>query len=171
MRGTGSNLEVQFAHRRITPAHAGNRIRGSGARWRKRDHPRTCGEQYGDGRKDLAAEGSPPHMRGTACARLAVRIKNRITPAHAGNSCQRNRLRGESWDHPRTCGEQTKIDTAYHGIKGSPPHMRGTEKKGTEMALGNRITPAHAGNRPPDRSPAALSGDHPRTCGEQKESR
>ena len=50
---------------------------------------------------------------------------------------------------------------------GSPPLMRGTGKTFYIFVQFGRITPAHAGNRPPWVSPYHLSKDHPRSCGEQ----
>ena len=46
--------------------------------------------------------------------------------------------------------------------------MRGTARfyKSCLDSLG--ITPAHAGNRVPERTHGAAAGDHPRTCGEQQ---
>ena len=72
-------------------------------------------------------------------------------------------------DHPRVCGEQIDQRLANKHIEGSPPRVRGTVIKDTDITAIARITPACAGNRcrcwpgsPPRR-------DHPRVCGEQKE--
>ena len=106
-------------------------------------------------------------MRGTESFPSPKAVKSRITPAHAGNSLCSPTRGPSSGDHPRTCGEQSLRKTKSCQITGSPPHMRGTGREGTEMALGNRITPAHAGNSLFASFLLSRIRDHPRTCGEQ----
>ena len=86
MRGTAACPTESEKVSGITPAHAGNRRRAeneSGDRW---DHPRSCGEQVSDRHFHIARLGSPPLMRGTEPKNIKINSKNRITPAHAGNS-------------------------------------------------------------------------------------
>ena len=79
MRGIPSTTGVATAHRRISPAHAGNTLLGPGLIPDPEDQPRTCGEydyyntdcqprtcgEYGDLRAWAERErGSAPHMRG-----------------------------------------------------------------------------------------------------------
>ena len=53
-------------------------------------------------------------------------MKDRITPAHAGNRGRKDYLRFPFWDHPRACGEQHTEGKQIHLLYGSPPRMRGT---------------------------------------------
>ena len=46
MRGTVDFFGFEFQEYKITPAHAGNRPRKNLDNCNKRDHPRTCGEQF-----------------------------------------------------------------------------------------------------------------------------
>ena len=50
--------------------------------------------------------------------------------------------------------------------QGSPPHMRGTQKRPDKISDAIRITPAHAGNTAYVCMDASGKKDHPRTCGE-----
>ena len=90
-----------------------------------------------------------------------------ITPAHAGKSSCFGCSVCCVWDHPRTCGEKGfRLFRQYFRL-GSPPHMRGKDSAAPALALGQGITPAHAGKSASLCSCAWLPGDHPRTCGEK----
>ena len=45
MRGKVTPCSWCYAHRGITPAHAGKRSTNPGVNWMRADHPRTCGEK------------------------------------------------------------------------------------------------------------------------------
>ena len=111
--------------------------------------------------------GSPPRVRGTAEELKGFDLRNRITPACAGNRhfplppihC------GE--DHPRVCGEQkSRLEKDLDGI-GSPPRVRGTVRRHPAHKTVYRITPACAGNRWSWWKYRRKCWDHPRVCGEQ----
>ena len=93
-----------------------------------------------------------------------------ITPAYAGKRHVCNAPCKGMGDHPRVCGEKKVCASARRGIVGSPPRMRGKDKKqaerdSTETKRGSpprmrgkvtgyfgvvmriRITPAYAGKR------------------------
>ena len=125
MRGKGNAHEARLFGLGITPAHAGKRQGRAGTGGHYRDHPRTCGEKQALGGAISGGVGSPPHMRGKAACTGRGVPGHRITPAHAGKSCQLQALRRLLRDHPRTCGE--KRHRAIHHARGvgSPPHMRG----------------------------------------------
>ena len=71
---------------RITPACAGNRRTGRGARLKQWDHPRLRGEQQSRDLSVPQGRGSPPLARGTAGKGTDVYDDVGITPACAGNS-------------------------------------------------------------------------------------
>ena len=94
-------------------------------KWKRRDHPRLCGEKTLFAHQDAG--------------------KRRITPAYAGKrSASCGRVEAVR-DHPRLCGEKDVDCKTIAGEAGSPPPMRG---KVLGCGIGNgkeRITPAYAG--------------------------
>ena len=52
--------------------------------------------------------GSPPHVRGKACATSRRACAAGITPACAGKSLSGHTSKSGMKDHPRMCGEKTK---------------------------------------------------------------
>ena len=106
-------------------------------------------------------------MRGTENCREARKVREGITPAHAGNRKYIRRMNTADRDHPRTCGEQSARKTEWNFSRGSPPHMRGTVYYEPREDLYHGITPAHAGNSLFFHSSSVPLQDHPRTCGEQ----
>ena len=87
MRGTHAAEVVRKSDDGITPAHAGNTPIDINARTWRKDHPRTCGEHIAGTVYVAVFAGSPPHMRGTHISRRNSPRVQRITPAHAGNTC------------------------------------------------------------------------------------
>ena len=151
---------------RISPAHAGNTVRGEVARDHFPDQPRTCGEYSAWSRITPFESGSAPHMRGIRVI-VAQRISAvRISPAHAGNTRAQLAAADAQQDQPRTCGEYRQAAGDMHGQAGSAPHMRGIPAPNRRMPFRLRISPAHAGNTPSSRSPIGWLQDQPRTCGE-----
>ena len=90
-----------------------------------------------------------------------------ITPADAGNRRLSLSSLASLADHPRGCGEQTRMQQPSQEQTGSPPRMRGTEHCIMLCVSVFRITPADAGNRRSCCDMPALNQDHPRGCGEQ----
>ena len=66
------------------------------------------------------------------------------------------------------CGEKHPELSRPDAPLGSPPHVRGKERRQLTMAAGERITPACAGKRQVLGSQHTLSQDHPRMCGEKE---
>ena len=146
VRGTGEPGTDAEVVNRITPACAGNSLIGAGQAGQNGDHPRVCGEQGPIGSRGGSTTGSPPRVRGTACAGPGLALVWTITPACAGNRDPPFWLLVGSGDHPRVCGEQ---DAEGHGPGagvGSPPRVRGTANEVTTSTATTRITPACAGN-------------------------
>ena len=149
VRGTAGG---PHAHRRrggITPACAGNRRFLQLRDQIKEDHPRVCGEQVQPNRHTTAYEGSPPRVRGTGQHLIRDRVRQGITPACAGNSLCLALDWLAAGDHPRVCGEQLAAPLSCGSLGGSPPRVRGTGVKFSSFFGFLRITPACAGNRPP----------------------
>ena len=113
----------------ITPACAGKSCRRSRRRPSSRDHPRVCGEKVITSHTGKQSKGSPPRVRGKAICKRTKRTARRITPACAGKSCPFRPHCGLSWDHPRVCGEKTLRDSFSTLRLGSPPRVRGKDKR------------------------------------------
>ena len=123
----------------------GKATKGTAAGYTKRITPRLCGEkQILDG-SPHQIEGSPPPMRGK------VRVDDyrvrfyRITPAYAGKRSSQQSFKDLHQDHPRLCGEKSKVPKILIMPEGSPPPMRGKVSPSRIGATERRITPAYAG--------------------------
>ena len=71
-----------------------------------------------------------------------------------------------TWDHPRTCRENSCRAGNGKRNAGSPPHLRGKRKVSVMVGDKKRITPAPAGKTKGSQSFTSATRDHPRTCGE-----
>ena len=113
--------------------------------------------------------GSPPRVRGKAVQLAKWQRPAGITPACAGKrlSSIYSNLKGK--DHPRVCGEKSMHREPHKMKRGSPPRVRGKENKTNIDRTLAGITPACAGKRTTNRSGALKHWDHPRVCGEKKE--
>ena len=105
-------------------------------------------------------------MRGKLIEAKSFADGIRITPAHAGKTGMPANLHSQVTDHPRACGENMRVAMPPHGLKGSPPRMRGKLAQCAPETCENRITPAHAGKTTFAILPFTDSMDHPRACGE-----
>ena len=150
----------------ITPAHAGKTSVGSGRRFRRRDHPRACGENGAERVALYGCKGSPPRMRGKRHSVKKPDHIGGITPAHAGKTVLQALRKQAGVDHPRACGENESGMRATGKTKGSPPRMRGKHKKVCRPRLVGGITPAHAGKTRAFILCSPCLWDHPRACGE-----
>ena len=126
MRGTPAGPRSPRPRRRIIPAHAGNSSVWSVTELTRSDHPRACGELMIPPGLTCSSAGSSPRMRGTPDPVHHRTGKDRIIPAHAGNSITSIVLSLRRSDHPRACGELGLV--------------------GSDTIPGAGIIPAHAGN-------------------------
>ena len=69
--------------------------------------------------------------------------------------------------NPRVGGEKAATSAASKSNPGSPPHGRGKEDRLVNPRLCIGITPAWAGKRLSEKTPAAAPWDHPRVGGEK----
>ena len=130
---------------RITPAGAGKTKCKLSQRAFRKDHPRRCGENSILLKLHVAAEGSPPQVRGKLRARCRLHDINRITPAGAGKTLKQKRQYAVNEDHPRRCGENRLSQQLRYVYKGSPPQVRGKHPAKRIYQYPHRITPAGAG--------------------------
>ena len=147
MRGKVISMGFFNVTVRITPACAGKRRCLRFHPGKTQDHPHMCGEKPKVMNLVLVRPGSPPRMRGKACAGCDGLILGGITPAHAGKrSCRCSRW-PQPWDHPRICGEKRSPSPALCTPSGSPPRMRGKCVVHVFVPEKFGITPAHAGEK------------------------
>ena len=131
----------------ITPACAGKRRRSERAQFKRRDHPRVCGEKARTLIVQDEPQGSPPRVRGKAKKR------------HLGG--------WKKGDHPRVCGEKFTCFAHRSTLPGSPPRVRGKVLAAGLNDLVDGITPACAGKSLLPPSAPFPVRDHPRVCGEK----
>ena len=167
MRGKASpRLKIEPL-RGITPACAGKSRGTPFRRTSGRDHPRVCGEKSGFCQRSILHLGSPPRMRGKEQRMREARNSAGITPAYAGKSGEYMAGEDQYGDHPRVCGEKTRMTLILALQLGSPPRMRGKDTRAALRARVLRITPACAGKRLLQTSRKGRTRDHPRVCGEK----
>ena len=105
-------------------------------------------------------------MRGKLSPRARFACSHGITPAHAGKTAHAPARVRRGRDHPRACGENSRLSSCAHSVKGSPPRMRGKLVAAAAGPALMGITPAHAGKTRPLRRSSRGLRDHPRACGE-----
>ena len=147
MRGKVSHCGFTSPLAGITPAYAGKRLWKPPPVRAGRDHPRVCGEKMCCTAMACRRSGSPPRMRGKVAVGARKKSWLGITPAYAGKSGLEATISACVWDHPRVCGEKSPSPAPCTRATGSPPRMRGKDKRAVGMALPSRITPAYAGKR------------------------
>ena len=109
-------------------------------------------------------------MRGKATAGTVGNPAPGITPAYAGKRLPYPPRVGYMRDHPRVCGEKYIAVSLSHGVKGSPPHVRGKARPTPAAGMPPGITPACAGKRWRFGWIICRTQDHPRMCGEKSRS-
>ena len=105
VRGKLERLHEDCAITGITPAGAGKTRRCCAHRPKFQDHPRRCGENGLDRRRDPSGIGSPPQVRGKLALIANLPQIIGITPAGAGKTLGSGRSAVGIRDHPRRCGE------------------------------------------------------------------
>ena len=130
------------------------------------DHPRACGEHFGQNTAGWARAGSSPRLRGTLLGHGEACEGRGIIPALAGNTAPSCIAARSNWDHPRACGEH-RLNVAGAAVAmGSSPRLRGTRDGGRVEEHGCGIIPALAGNTSRRTLSRIARWDHPRACGE-----
>ena len=187
VRGKPASVSASAPAEGITPAGAGKTSGIKSNRPLPWDHPRRCGENFGERYEINCCIGSPPQVRGKLAAFLNSLPVIRITPAGAGKTYVEEIVDLDSEDHPRRCGENSepytvilsplRITPAGAGKtvqtslfrparRGSPPQVRGKPVCNSERNVNAGITPAGAGKTLHGGASSMRTRDHPRRCGE-----
>ena len=86
MRGALMETRHSVIEGRIIPADAGSTGRKEAGDRTMLDHPRGCGEHYGQLSQCWCLMGSSPRMRGARSPSLLIHLARRIIPADAGST-------------------------------------------------------------------------------------
>ena len=185
-RGKLDRRSGRPVNERLIPAHAGKtraRARGLGCWWA---HPRSCGENGLAATSCSRVLGSSPLTRGKLARTQTGTTLTRITPAHAGKTSIRRRLRRTSRAHPRSRGENLLPTRSIRTLGGSSPLTRGKRSRGTRMETHSGSSPLTRGKLARESLQRAFDGlipayagkttqrcwtfrhprAHPRSCGE-----
>ena len=109
-------------------------------------------------------------MRGKGQPNTRSSVTSGITPAYAGKSRKFSRPVWVTGDHPRLCGEKRFLLIKHMFVYGSPPPMRGKGGYISPPLSRVGITPAYAGKSITKLTESAMCQDHPRLCGEKRNS-
>ena len=124
------------------------------------------GEYFPDASSLKFVEGSPPLAWGIPSNAAFTAFPSGITPACAGNTGSSGNSAKIGRDHPRLRGEYDPAARVESIHAGSPPLARGIQVIKYGVQIGDRITPACAGNTKTKRSANTGRKDHPRLRGE-----
>ena len=125
-RGTRSDHGHGPGRSRLIPAHAGNTQAYGHHPRAPRAHPRSRGEHGFHFSAFLSFPGSSPLTRGTPHRGQKPSRRNRLIPAHAGNTMSAMAFWKASAAHPRSRGEHWETFILDEASGGSSPLTRGT---------------------------------------------
>ena len=132
----------------IIPALAGNTHCRVSCPATAPDHPRSRGEYAHWMVCPGRYRGSSPLSRGIPRSSAAIRSRDGIIPALAGNTCIATSTKSVIRDHPRSRGEYGGMYRFSMMLHGSSPLSRGIHPRDLPTSQGRRIIPALAGNTP-----------------------
>ena len=110
---------------RLIPAHAGKTYTQPERKHEDAAHPRSRGENPGASWVTFAPAGSSPLTRGKLCGLQIGHVPPRLIPAHAGKTPLRPGAVCLSAAHPRSRGENHRVENNHTARHGSSPLTRG----------------------------------------------
>ena len=144
-RGKRGLLGGGLLRRRLIPAHAGKTFARVPVGKTCAAHPRSRGENTVPSPSVPPEAGSSPLTRGKLGDLHPGRSVRRLIPAHAGKT----RLWSgatRTWPaHPRSRGENHRLDKPRLAQAGSSPLTRGKPRLSSPAPSPSRLIPAHAG--------------------------
>ena len=164
-RGKPVEAQLRVSDGGLIPAHAGKTRRTAGGCCAAGAHPRSRGENLGQGAPPARRQGSSPLTRGKPLRVRGTRDDQRLIPAHAGKTdardgyAARRRLipahagktvctaRGldRRGAHPRSRGENRRSHPCRIRASGSSPLTRGKLRNTCNGPTRVGLIPAHAG--------------------------
>ena len=165
-RGTRRRRHHRLHRPGLIPAHAGNTLPDSIARWWSRAHPHSHREHTKTDTTHPLRPGSSPLARGTRSPAAPLHRNARLIPARAGNTSCSICVEAATTAHPRSRGEHSGAITSPSAMVGSSPLARGTRAAEERQRIRFRLIPARAGNTFHASQNEILSAAHPRSRGE-----
>ena len=151
---------------RLIPARAGKTVAGVYLMYRRRAHPRACGENRFNTDALLRDDGSSPRVRGKRGSGRDADRGAGLIPARAGKTATAQSAPCPSGAHPRACGENPLEDLPKVAAVGSSPRVRGKRSRDVWAVVRTGLIPARAGKTCRSGWPRRASSAHPRACGE-----
>ena len=155
----------------LIPAHAGKTRASLVSAWAGAAHPRSRGENTEATRGAALKRGSSPLTRGKRGLHGARPARSGLIPAHAGKTRVSQPSGSGGGAHPRSRGENAGGRVFGQGDGGSSPLTRGKLVPRALAANEGRLIPAHAGKTPQSSRAARPFAAHPRSRGENTQSR
>ena len=152
--------------RRLIPARAGKTVRMRQMTVADSAHPRAGGENRIIAATVARSAGSSPRGRGKPLSVCPCRAYQRLIPARAGKTSERDAVHKLSAAHPRAGGENAEPKRDPLGVAGSSPRGRGKPRKRGAGQDGRRLIPARAGKTHAGRGWHDYRQAHPRAGGE-----
>ena len=146
MRGAHHLQDGDPPRTRIIPADAGSTSPKILQEQLIGDHPRGCGEHATTTGQKTLTMGSSPRMRGALDVMAYAEFFQRIIPADAGSTLSPRSSAILLGDHPRGCGEHSRLTCPSCHAPGSSPRMREAPKLHGLLRRHVRIIPADAGS-------------------------
>ena len=165
-RGKRGYRADRGAHPRLIPAHAGKTAAMSSLRQNSGAHPRSRGENAVVGGEGNQADGSSPLTRGKHRRPSGPSKRVRLIPAHAGKTSAASERTSRARAHPRSRGENNRIELMGIPMRCSSPLTRGQRRGLRGRKPISRLIPAHAGKTATPAFSATSSAAHPRSRGE-----
>ena len=150
----------------LIPAHAGKTRTGLLPPRAGPAHPRSRGENATNEDPASAYSGSSPLTRGKQGDRSGLQWRVGLIPAHAGKTHPPFSSARCIAAHPRSRGENLRLETVYAWYVGSSPLTRGKLHRFVYASSPWGLIPAHAGKTPPAMRRRLPSAAHPRSRGE-----
>ena len=131
-------------------------------------HPRSRGENVTGTLVPGVQSGSSPLTRGKRAPRRGGNGARGLIPAHAGKTF--SRLRWALWRraHPRSRGENVRLELTRPALRGSSPLTRGKPTRSPTTLKKRGLIPAHAGKTRRSRPCSVPHWAHPRSRGENR---
>ena len=154
----------------VIPARAGTTRRLPCIPWRRRGHPRSCGDHPFTPRFSIPQTGSSPLVRGPRIQPPDVSLVEGVIPARAGTTSPTCRSSRHRWGHPRSCGDHLQWSGIPAHLTGSSPLVRGPLREDGSVHGLIGVIPARAGTTLTGGSHGRPGRGHPRSCGDHPRS-
>ena len=152
----------------LIPAHAGKTCRRLRSSPHGRAHPRSRGENASVSHRYCVARGSSPLTRGKHAVLVRHVEARGLIPAHAGKTYRLASILEENRAHPRSRGENGRIQPGAPAARGSSPLTRGKRRIALLDELAAGLIPAHAGKTARTAASSGMPAAHPRSRGENQ---